>query len=103
MAPASGDAAMMMSGGGAEKGGGDGRSASDRELIERVQQRMRDYVQRPASVSLGSIVYLEVTVAADRIFNLLATPEEALADVQAAGSGTAWECLTRAGGKLRFV
>ncbi|MBI5397117.1 MAG: hypothetical protein HZA91_17605 [Verrucomicrobia bacterium] len=34
------------------------------QLVERIQRRMREYVQRPASVSLASIAYVEVTIAA---------------------------------------
>lgn len=34
-------------------------------LIRRVQKRIAEYVQRPASVSISSLVFLEVTVAPD--------------------------------------
>jgi len=41
------------------------RTPADTNLIARIEYRLRNYVQRPASRSISSIVYLEVTVAPD--------------------------------------
>jgi hypothetical protein len=62
----SGDEMMMMTPGAkVEKVSAAGKDEAARNLMERIQSRMRDYVQRPASASLASIAYIEITIASD--------------------------------------
>jgi len=56
---------MMMSSGAAGKSSAGARDEATRQLIEKIQNRMREYVQRPASVSLASITCVEITIAPD--------------------------------------
>ncbi|MCX7824324.1 MAG: PPC domain-containing protein [Verrucomicrobiae bacterium] len=61
-----GDEMMMMSSeAAAGKASGASKHESTQQLIERIQKRMREYVQRPACASLASIAYVEVTIAPD--------------------------------------
>jgi len=61
-----GDEMMMMSGGaGSDKAPATATNEEIQKLIEKLQKRMRDYVQRPACASLSSIAYVEITIAPD--------------------------------------
>ena len=60
-----GDEMMMSAEVAAGKNSAASKNESAQQLAERIQRRMREYVQRPASVSLASIAYVEVTVAPD--------------------------------------
>jgi hypothetical protein len=42
-----------------------GKDAEPQQLIEKIEQRMREYVNRPACASIASLIYLDVTVAPD--------------------------------------
>jgi len=60
------DEMMMMSSGAATgKSSAGAKDDATRQLMERIQTRMREYVLRPASVSLASLAYLEITIAPD--------------------------------------
>jgi len=47
------------------KKGSTGKSEEEKALIAKIEKRIADYVQRPASVSIANIVIAEVTVAPD--------------------------------------
>ncbi|MCX6907624.1 MAG: PPC domain-containing protein [Verrucomicrobia bacterium] len=59
------DEMMMSSGSAAGKSSTGAKGDATQQLIEKIQTRMREYVLRPASVSLASLAYLEVTIAPD--------------------------------------
>ncbi len=56
---------MMSSEGSAGKASAVAKDEATRKLMEKIQNRIRTYVLRPASVSLASLAYLEVTIAPD--------------------------------------
>ncbi|MCX6901430.1 MAG: PPC domain-containing protein [Verrucomicrobia bacterium] len=59
------DEMMMSSGAATGKSSAGAKDEATQKLMERIQTRMREYVLRPASTSLASIAYLEVTIAPD--------------------------------------
>ncbi|MBI5686827.1 MAG: PPC domain-containing protein [Verrucomicrobia bacterium] len=56
---------MMASGPSAGKSSAGAKGDARQQLMEKIQTRMREYVLRPASASLASLAYLEVTIAPD--------------------------------------
>jgi hypothetical protein len=60
-----GDEMMMSADAMAGKNLPASKEEAAQQLVEKIQRRMREYVQRPASVSLASIAYVEVTIAPD--------------------------------------
>ncbi|MBI5822353.1 MAG: PPC domain-containing protein [Verrucomicrobia bacterium] len=56
---------MMSSEGSAGKASAVAKDEATRKLMEKIQNRIRTYVLRPASVSLASLAYVEVTIAPD--------------------------------------
>ena len=61
----SGDDMMMMASGPAAGKPAEGTDEATLNMMDRIQTRMREYVLRPASVSLANIAYVEVTIAPD--------------------------------------
>lgn len=56
---------MMMEAGADKTPAAKGKDKATLETIEKIEDRMREYVNRPACTSISSLVYLEVTVAPD--------------------------------------
>jgi hypothetical protein len=56
---------MMSSGPSSGKSSTAAKGDARQQMIEKIQTRMREYVLRPASASLASLAYLEITVAPD--------------------------------------
>ena len=61
----SGDEMMMTAGAATGKSSAEATDEATQKLMDRIQTRMREYVLRPASVSLASLAYVEVTIAPD--------------------------------------
>jgi hypothetical protein len=59
----SADAAMMSSG--ATTGNGPGQGEATRKLIARIEKRIAEFCNRPASVALASLVFIEVAIGPD--------------------------------------
>jgi len=56
---------MMMGGGQANKAASTGTNTPTGRLIARIEKRMAEYVQRPASAAIAAIAIVEVSVAPD--------------------------------------
>jgi hypothetical protein len=59
------DNALMMASAERSKGAGLASSLAPTQLIARIEKRTAEYVNRPACAAIASIVYAEVTAAAD--------------------------------------
>ena len=60
------DAAMMSSGATTGKAAAAaGQSEATRKLIARIEKRIAEYCNRPASVALAGLVFIEVSIAPD--------------------------------------
>ena len=62
---ASGDATMMSSNTGSKKAAAVAKQEDVQKLITRLEKRIREYTNFPASQSLASIAYIEITIAPD--------------------------------------
>jgi hypothetical protein len=56
---------MMMDGAAAPRAAASGTNTPTQRLIEKIQKRIAEYVQRPASAAIASIAILEVTIASN--------------------------------------